>query len=461
MPRFMRSSQLPVDAEEAFAWHERPGALERLSPPFLPGRIERSDGSLAPGSQVVLRVGPRGLPPRWVARHITYEPPREFADVQDSGPFASWHHRHRFEPGPSGTSLLTDDVSYRLPLGPLGQAVGGRFVASQLARMFAYRHRVTATDLAAHAAARFRGVGSMRIAITGSTGLIGQALSAFLSTGGHEVVPVVRGTPGQDQIGWQPNEGRIDPEALRGVDAVVHLAGEPIASGRWTSEQKRRILESRVSGTKAIAEAIAALGEAGPQVLVSASGVHYYGDRGDEELTESSQPGQGFLEHVCQEWEAATAPAAAAGARVVTVRTGVALTPRGGALARQLPLFKAGLGGPFGNGRQYDSWISLDDVVGLYHHALTTPEVRGALNATAPHPVTNAEFVRVLGRVLRRPTALQIPRFAPRLVLGEMADALLFSSQRVLPVVAQDTGYRFRHPELEGCLRDLLGRTRA
>ena len=461
MPRFIRSSKLPVSVDEAFAWHERPGAFERLSPPFLPGRVERSDGSLAPGSQVVVRLGPGGWPPRWTARHTTYDPPREFADVQVSGPFAAWDHRHRFDPGPSGESVLTDDVAYRLPLGRLGEAVAGRMVATRLARMFAYRHRVTVADLAAHAAAQANGVHPMRIAMTGSTGLIGHALSAFLSTGGHEVVPVVRGTPRPGQIGWQPDEGRLDADELRGIDAVVHLAGEPIASGRWTDEQRRRILDSRVTGTRAIAAALASLGDAGPQVLVSASGIHYYGDRHDEELTEASGPGQGFLEHVCQEWEAATQPAAEAGVRVVTMRTGIALTPRGGALARQLPLFRLGLGARFGTGRQYDSWVSLDDVVGMYHHALTTPAVAGPMNATAPAPVRNAEFARTLGRVLRRPPALPIPRLGPRLVLGEMADALLYTSQRALPRVAQDTGYRFRHPELEGCLRDLLGRPRA
>lgn len=458
MPRFVRSTRLPVDVDEAFAWHERPGALQRLSPPFLPGKVERSDGSITPGSEVVLRLGPPRLAPRWVARHTTYEPPREFAEYQASGPFAAWNHRHRFAPDATDRALLTDDVTYRLPLGQLGEAVAGPLVRQQIARMFAYRHRVTVADLATHAAARSKGVRSMRVAITGASGLIGQALSTFLTTGGHDVVPVVRSAPGPNDVGWNPDEGEIDAEALRGVDAVVHLAGEPIAARRWTEAQKQRILDSRVKGTRLLAETLAELGTAGPSTLVSASGIHYYGDRGDEVLTEDSAPGDGFLEWVCREWEAATAPAADAGVRVVNLRTGIALTPRGGALARQLPLFRLGVGGPFGNGRQYDSWISLEDVIGLYHHALTNSEVSGPMNATAPNPVTNAEFARVLGTVLRRPARLPVPKLGPKLLLGEMAEALVYTSQRALPRVALDTGYQFRHPHLEGCLRELLGR---
>lgn len=458
MPRFTYASRLPVHREEAFAWHDRPGALERLSPPFLPGRVEHRDGSLAEGSKVVLRMGPTRLAPRWHARHITYDPPREFRDVQESGPFAVFDHRHLFTADGEETSTLTDDVVYRLPLGALGEVLAGTIVRRQLARMFAYRHRRTVADLAAHAAARRKGVTPMRIAITGSSGLIGEALTAFLTTGGHDVVRVVRRDPAEGEVFWDPGAGRIDANALRGVDAVVHLAGESIASGRWTPERKRRILESRTESTRLLAETLAGLGDEGPRTLVCASGINYYADGGQEVLTEESPAGDDFLARVCVAWEAAADPAREAGVRVAHLRTSAVLSPAGGALAKQLPIFRLGLGGRFGNGRQYDPWISLDDVVGLYHHVLTTPEIAGPVNATAPNPVTNAEFTRTLARVLRRPAVLPIPKFAPRLLLGEMVDGLLYPSLRAVPRVAEETGYRFAHPELEGCLRDVLGR---
>lgn len=480
MPTLRRATRLPVPVGEAFAWHERPGALTRLTPPFLPARIERSDDSLAPGSEVVLRLdtgwlrGP--LAPRWRARHTTYDPPEdpvagsgEFIDVQASGPFAAWTHRHRFEPagtapppaaGDEPASVLVDEVSYRLPFGRLGDAVAGRRIRAQLERMFAYRHRVTAADLAAHAAARTKGAPPMRIAITGSTGLIGEALTAFLTTGGHEVTRITR-RPREGAILWDPEQGRLDPEDLRGLDAVVHLAGEPIAAGRWTAEQKRRIRDSRTEGTRLVAEAIAALGDDAPGVLVSASGINYYGDGGDAVLTEDSPPGDDFLAEVCVAWEAATRPAEEAGVRVAHLRTGIVQSPQGGALARQLPLFKAGVGGRLGSGRQWMSWVSLDDVVGLYHHALTTSEVAGPINAVAPEPVTNAAYSKTLAGVLRRPALVPVPKVGPKLVFGEMAEALLYTSLRILPTVAQRTGYQFRHPSLEACLRDVLGRPRA
>lgn len=459
MTRYVRRTRLPVTREEAFAWHERPGAFQRLTPPFMPARLERGGGTLEAGSEVVLRLLPRAgqLGPRWRARHVVYDPPAEFRDEQVSGPFAEWSHRHRFDPADAGSTVLTDDVDYRLPLGALGAAVAGPAVHRQLDRMFAYRHRVAVADLAAHARAARKGVGTMHVAITGASGLIGEALSALLTTGGHRVTRLVRREPGEGELGWDPERGEIDADGLRGVDAVVHLAGESIASVRWTEGRKRRVMESRRKGTRLIAETLAGL-DGGPSVLVSASGIDYYGDTGDEAVTEESPPGRGFLADVCREWEAATAAAADAGVRVVTVRTGVVQSPQGGALAKQLPLFRAGIGGRIGSGRQWLSWISLDDVAGVYHHALTSPEISGPLNATAPEPVTNAEHAKTVGRVLRRPTPLPVPSLGPRLVLRDMADDLLLGSKRVLPARALETGYVFRHPTLEGCLRDALGR---
>ena len=295
----------------------------------------------------------------------------------------------------------------------------------------------------------------MHVAITGATGLIGSALSAALRERGHRVTGITRSSPGPDQLRWAPERRHIDAEGLRGVDAVVHLAGEPIAARRWTLAVKRSIIDSRVNGTTLIAQTLADLDD-GPRTLVSVSGIDYYGDRGDEPLTEQSPPGDTFLANVCKLWEASADPARAAGVRVVHPRIGLTLTTRGSALPRMLPLFRLGLGGRFGSGRQFWSWIGFEDAIGILLHALTTDAVVGPVNATAPEPVTNATFTRVLAEVLHRPALLPVPRFGPRLVYGEMADALVFHSKRVLPEAALASGYTFVQPELEGALRSAL-----
>jgi uncharacterized protein (TIGR01777 family) len=295
----------------------------------------------------------------------------------------------------------------------------------------------------------------MRIVVTGSTGLIGSALVSKLTADGHEAIRLTRSpSPGPGAARWDPAGGTIDAGALAGADAVVHLAGRSIGALRWTAKVKREILGSRVDGTRLLAETMASL-EGGPRVLVCASGINWYGDRGDEVLTERSPGGQGFLAEVCQQWEAAAEPARAAGIRTVHVRTGVVQAREGGALAIQARLFRLGLGGRLGSGRQWWSWVTLDDLVGIYRHALTA-EVEGPLNATAPNPVTNAEFTAALARVLRRPALLPVPMLGPRLLLGQMADELLAASARVYPAVAQASGYAFRHPDLEPALRHVL-----
>jgi uncharacterized protein len=298
----------------------------------------------------------------------------------------------------------------------------------------------------------------MRIAITGSTGLIGSALRPHLESLGHEVIRIVRGVPTGTDISWSPAERRIDTHALDGVDAVIHLAGAGIGDKRWSDEWKRELLESRTKGTSLISEAIASA-ENGPTVLLSGSAIGIYGARGDEELDEQSSPGEGFLADICVQWEQATGMAEAAGARVVHLRTGIVLSAKGGALKKQLPLFKFGLGGKMGSGAQWQSWISIDDEVAAITHLLTA-ETSGAVNLTAPTPVTNAEFTDTLGDVLHRPTFLPIPKFGPKLLLGaELADNLLFSGQKVLPrVLEADDGFTFQHPDLATALHALLGK---
>ncbi|MBW6504579.1 TIGR01777 family oxidoreductase [bacterium] len=300
----------------------------------------------------------------------------------------------------------------------------------------------------------------MRVAVSGSTGLVGSEVVTVLSAGGHDVVRLVRRVPdpGEKAVRWDPEKGEVDAAGLEGLDAVVHLAGENVGSGRWNAARKAAIRDSRVKGTRLLCEALAGLVRP-PETLVCASAVGYYGDRGEEVLTEESPPGAGFLPEVSREWEAASGAASRKGIRVVTLRIGMVLSPKGGGLARMLPLFRAGLGGVIGGGRQYVSWVSLDDLPNIILHTLRRGDLRGPVNAVAPRPVTNREFTEALGKALSRPTPLPVPAFALRLAVGgEMADALLLSSARVVPERLIDTGYAFLSAELEPALRRLLGR---
>ncbi len=299
----------------------------------------------------------------------------------------------------------------------------------------------------------------LTVAVSGSSGLIGSALLERLRQDGHTVVPMVRRPAKDGEIHYDPRNGVLDPESLVGVDAVVHLAGAGIGDRRWTDRYRREILESRTLSTSLIAEARASVANrGGPRVLLSGSAIGFYGATGDEELNERSAAGDGFLADVCRAWEAATSPAEDAGVRVVHLRTGIVLSPRGGALKKLLPLFRFGLGGRMGSGRQWQSWISLDDEVGAIVFLLTA-DISGAVNLTAPAPVTNAEFTKVLASTLSRPALVPVPSFGPKLLLGgELADALLFTGQRVLPERLTDAGYSFEHPTLSEALGTLLQR---
>ena len=436
----------PLD--EVFAWHTRPGAMRRLVPPWQPMRVIKETESLADGTAILGLPG--GL--RWVARHdpAGYQPPNQFVDVLSSDGLMTmpprvigwWRHTHRFsEAGPGKTRML-DEVDTTVP-GPA------------LRSTFAYRHRQLAEDLAAHRDAAAAGAGQLVIAITGSSGLVGTALAAFLSTGGHRVIRLVRGAPAnENERRWEPDNPA--PDLLSGVDALVHLAGESIA-GRFTESHRRAIRESRIGPTRLLSEIAAAT--PGLRVFVSASAIGFYGhDCGDTLLDETSPRGKGFLADVVADWEAATAPAADTGRRVVMVRTGIVQSAAGGTLRLLRPLFAAGLGGRLGSGRQWLSWIGIDDLLDIYYRAIYDSRLAGPVNAVAPNPVRNADYTRALASTLKRPALLPVPSFGPRVLLGRQgAVELAEANQRVTPAALQALGHRFRQPTVEDALAHQLG----
>jgi uncharacterized protein len=294
----------------------------------------------------------------------------------------------------------------------------------------------------------------MKIAITGASGLIGRALAPALQDDGHTVVRMVRRPArGADEVAWDPGSRTLEPAALAGVDAVVHLAGAGIGARRWTAGYQRTLLDSRVGGTTTLASAITACAGEAPRIWLSASAVGYYGDTGDRIVDEASPAGTGFLAHLCEAWEEATGPAAEAGVRVCLLGSGLVLSPKGGLLGRTRPMFKLGLGGRLGSGRQYQSWISLHDEIAAIRYLLAADDIAGPVNLTGPEPVTNAEFTRTLGRLLGRPTVAAVPGFALRAALGAFADEGVLTGQRVAPRVLTDHGFTHTHPDLESALR--------
>lgn len=429
------SSVVPAPLDEVFAWHERPGAVRRLTPPWQRIRVRSETGSLRDDRTVLALPG--GV--KWIAQHSGYEPPNRFVDELVSLPL-HWRHIHEFAAEGADATRVTDRVETPVPAALLRQA-------------FYYRHAQLADDLAVQRAMRTLQRESMTVAMTGSTGLIGSALTPLLTTGGHRVIRLVRHDPrGADERRWRPESP--DRSLLDGVDAVVHLAGASIA-GRFTEAHKRDIRDSRVEPTRRLAELVAG-GPHRPRALVVASAIGYYGpQRGDEQLGEDSPPGEGFLADVVVDWEAASA---AAGVRVVTVRTGIVQSPRGGMLRLLRPLFAAGLGGRIGDGRQWTSWIDLDDLTDIYYRALLDERLSGPVNAVSPQPVRNRDYTAALARTMRRPALLPVPPIGPSLLLGaEGARELAVADQRVLPAKLLTAGHRFRRPALDACLAHQLG----
>lgn len=452
---------VPVSPAEAWRYFASPGALVRLSPPFMPLRPVQQAPSLRDGEAVLeprsALPGPlaRKFGPRWVARHEPegYVEGERFVDRCVSQPYAAatgWVHTHTVTAGPEGTAMLGDRVHARVPAG-------------MLEPVFAYRYRQMAADL--QSIARFRPADgrSLTVAVTGASGLIGSALTALLGVAGHRVIRLVRGesdpgAPGaagnRDERVWDPSDPA--PDLIDGVDVLVHLAGASIA-GRFTDRHLQQVRDSRIEPTRLLAELVAR--RDGATTLVCASAVGVYGaDRGDEQLAETASAGSGPLAEIVNDWERACEPARRSSARVVTIRTGLVLSSAGGLLPPLAAITRSGLGGRLGSGRQWMSWISLDDLTDVYLRAIVDPGVTGVVNGTAPEPVTNSEFTKVLGAVLRRPTVVPVPAWAPGLLLGSRgSDELALADQRVVPDALSDLDHPFRHTDLRAALEHELG----
>ena len=459
MYNYKHETEVEADIDSTFAWFEHEGSFRRLMPPWEVAEEIRADDSLDVGSQRVFRFPMGPLNMTWVAEHTAYNPPSFFSDKMVKGPFWSWSHDHHLSES-EGVTKVIDDVSYQVPFGPLGNLVdrilGGMLVRGRISRMFKARELRLKRDLKRHS--DFSGQKRKRILVAGSSGMIGTQLVAFLDTGGHEVWRMVRRevSEGKNEVFWDPSSGELDGTILEGFDAIIHLGGEGIGDKRWSNKRKSMIKDSRVDSTKLLSDAICSMKNK-PECFILASAIGWYGARGEEELSEDSSIGEGFLSEVCQEWEAAASKLEDSGVRSVFLRSGIVLAATGGALGKMLLPFKFGAGGPMGGGRQWMSWVSLDDEIYAIHHLLMNEASKGVYNITAPQPVRQKSFAKTLGKVLRRPAIAPLPRFVVKILFGEMGEKLTLDSQRVIPARLEDEGYEFLHNDLESALRDSLG----
>lgn len=444
MPSFLKESRFTVDAQELYRYHTSPGAFSRLTPPWEPIAWQEPDHGIGEGDERTLRLGFKKLSLPWVARHEQFIEGRQFVDVMVDGPMRSWRHTHRFEPDDSGEgSRLIDEIDYSLPMNlPLQ-----RVVAKRLRRMFTYRHRQIARDLERIAtypgpASTLAGP-SLRVGITGSRGLVGAALTSFLAVAGHQPFPLLRGAQTRPQSGtWWPEP---DLSSLEDLDAVVHLAGEPVGQ-LWTQAVKDELYYSRVEGTQRLCRALARLKNP-PKTLICASAVGYYDFDQPGPVGEWGAPGNDLLAVICRDWEAATREAEEAGIRVCHLRVGLVVSSGGGVFGLQFPMFGLGLGAVLGNGSQMQSFIDRDDLVAAIYHLLSREDLHGPFNGTAPYPASQQVTAQALAAAVKRPLFLRVPEGPVRMVLGEQAD-MLFKGLAVLPERLMQSGFTFHAPTL-------------
>ncbi|MDF1811139.1 MAG: TIGR01777 family oxidoreductase [Verrucomicrobiales bacterium] len=454
MNQFRKQTTIHVPAKELADWHLSKGAFRRLSPPWEKIRVGLEPEEITEGSraEISMKAGPVWT--NWIAEHRDVVPGKGFSDIQIDGPFAKWKHVHTFSEKDEQSCELIDEISYRMPFGIFGNIFGSGFVRSKLACTFQYRHAITKMDLE-----RMSGEPSTppkTIMVTGATGMIGTALECFLQMRGHRIRRVTRHPEQESDIYWDIKEGKLDIPPGENIDAVVHLAGENIAGGRWTEKQKNRILESRREGTRLLSQTIANM-ERKPEVLLSMSGANYYQQGTESAQDENSPGGDTFLSKVCRIWEDETAPATHAGIRVVNLRSGMVLGPSGGALKKMLPAFRLGLAGPLGSGKQRVAWIALDDLIDIINRALFDSRYTGPVNAVAPQNPANREFTSSLADAVNRPAIIPAPAPALRLALGrEMADETLLADLAIAPGKLEDLNYPFRFPDLQSAFEFMI-----
>lgn len=448
MRHYCYSSFFLFSSLTLFDWHKQLGALERLTPPWQKITVLNKKGHPPEkGSKIkiFIKLGKIKLTAEF--EHTDYQEGRQFTDQQVQGPFKSWQHTHLVQSRGQHQSEMVELIDYQFS----GAFFLNSYFKKQLNRLFAYRHQTLRQDLLRH-----QKVKPMKILISGASGLIGSALVPFLTSGKHQVIKLVhkKGALASDEIAWASPSSLIKSSLLEGFDAVIHLAGESL-KGRWNQEKKRKIKESRVQGTQELAQVLSQLKKP-PSVFICSSAIGYYGDRGNQVLTEESSKGTGFLAEVCKEWEQASLPAYEAGIRTVNLRTGIVLSPQGGALEQMLTPFKLGLGAKIGSGNQYMSWIAIDDLIYILYAVLQNASLSGPVNAVSPYPLTNKEFTKVLAFVLKRPVFLTLPSYLISLIFGEKGQALLLSSQRVEPSKLLKIGFQFSYSQLKQALCHLL-----
>jgi len=453
---YLHETRIEAPRKVVWEWHTRDGAFDRLAPPWETIETISAPPDLSPGGTRIMKMKMGPIKMKWVAEHTDMIEEELFADRMVRGPFKRWWHTHRFIKEKPDVTIIRDEVSYVIPVGFLGRLFGGRYVRKNIENMFISRAISLKRDIMRHQS--FSESPRKRILVSGASGLIGSQLIPFLDTGGHEVIQLVRRKPlDENQRFWDPENGELDPSIFDGIDAVIHLGGVGIGDKRWSKKRKQAIVESRQKSVTLLSETMASL-EQKPEVFVVASAIGIYGDRGDEEIDENSTHGSGFLTDTAKIWESSADAAREAGIRTIHLRTGIVLSPKGGALGRMLFPFKMGAGGPIGSGKQWMSWISMDDHIAAVQHLMMTKNCEGMYNLTAPNPVRQKSFAKTLGRVLRRPAFAPLPGFVVRVLFGELARPLLLEGQKVLPRRLLDSGFEFEHPNLEDAFRDCLGR---
>ncbi len=452
---YIKRTKIKVPVKTLFQWHAREGAISRLTPPWAPLKmISRSGEGIQKGVRIRFCLRFFRIPVIWEAEHIEYQEDKVFIDRQIKGPFSRWEHTHRFIADGKENSIMEDKVEFKLPLGFLSRPFYG-LAKKEFNRMFNYRHRVLKYDLEHH-------VGKMspkKIIISGSSGTIGSILVPLLRTCGHEVIRLVRkkGHLLKDEVFWDPYKGILDLEKLDPIDAVINLNGVDISRGRWTKKQKQRIIDSRIIPTRLLARKMSHLKHK-PGVFISSSAIGFYGQKGDKALNEVADAGDYFISKVCKLWEEASMDAQKAGIRTIQLRIGVVLTPAGGALKRMELPFKTGCGVRLSHGRQYMSWISMDDAISGILHILSHNKIRGPVNLTAPDAVTNDRFSNALASVFSKKVFFSLPRFVALAMWGQMGKETLLTSARVKPEKLLDHGFLFQHKTLVCALKDMLGR---